>query len=71
MGDGVFRRQCRLCLPMMDELQERIMKEDHSFRYSIHPGSTKMYRDLREIYLWNVMKKGIAEFVAKCQNCQH
>ncbi|WMV31865.1 hypothetical protein MTR67_025250 [Solanum verrucosum] len=46
------------------------MDEAHSSRYSIHPGSTKMYRDLREVYWWNGMKKGIAEFVAKCPNCQ-
>ncbi|KAH0658081.1 hypothetical protein KY289_026829 [Solanum tuberosum] len=47
-GDGVLRYQGRLCVPMVDGLQERIMEEAHSSRYSIHPGSTKMYRDLRE-----------------------
>ncbi|WMV42498.1 hypothetical protein MTR67_035883 [Solanum verrucosum] len=55
---------------MVDGLQERIMEEAHSFRESIHPGSTKMYHDLREVYWWNSMKKGIAEFVDKCPNCQ-
>ncbi|WMV08025.1 hypothetical protein MTR67_001410 [Solanum verrucosum] len=55
---------------MMDGIQERIMEEDYSSKYSIHPGSTKMYRDLREVYWWNSMKKGIAKFVAKCQNCE-
>ncbi|KAH0778029.1 hypothetical protein KY290_009440 [Solanum tuberosum] len=69
-GDGVLRFQGRLCVPMVDGLQEKIMDEAHSSRYSIHPGSTKMYRDLREVYWWNGMKKGIAEFVAKCPNCQ-
>ena len=69
-GDGVLRYQGRLCVPRVDELQERIMEEAHSSRYSIHPGSTKMYRDLREVYWWSNMKKGIVEFVAKCPNCQ-
>ncbi|KAH0694961.1 hypothetical protein KY285_022058 [Solanum tuberosum] len=69
-GDGVLRYQGRLCVPMVDGLQEKIMEEAHSSRYSFHPGSTKMYRDLREVYWWNGMKKGIAEFVAKCPNCQ-
>ncbi|KAH0738661.1 hypothetical protein KY290_037366 [Solanum tuberosum] len=69
-GDGVLRYQGRLCVPMIDGLQEKIMEEAHSSRYSIHPDSTKMYRDLREVYWWNGMKKGIAEFVAKCPNCQ-
>ncbi|WMV60095.1 hypothetical protein MTR67_053480, partial [Solanum verrucosum] len=49
-GDSVLKYQGRLCVPMVDELQERIMKEAHSSRYSIHPSSTKMYRDLREVY---------------------
>ncbi|KAH0669635.1 hypothetical protein KY289_024128 [Solanum tuberosum] len=69
-GDGVLRYQGRLCVPMVDGLQERIMEEAHGSRYSIHLGSTKMYRDLREVYWRNSMKKGIAEFVAKCTNCQ-
>ncbi|WMV25326.1 hypothetical protein MTR67_018711 [Solanum verrucosum] len=55
---------------MVDEFQERIMEETHSCRYSIHRGSTKMYHDLREVYWWSGMKKGIAEFVVKCPNCQ-
>uniref|UniRef100_M1ABZ2 Gag-pol protein n=1 Tax=Solanum tuberosum TaxID=4113 RepID=M1ABZ2_SOLTU len=49
-GDGVLRYQGRFCVPRVDELQERIMEEAHSSRYSIHPGSTNMYRDLREVY---------------------
>ncbi|KAH0739661.1 hypothetical protein KY290_038366 [Solanum tuberosum] len=49
-ADGVLRYQGRLCVPKVDELQERIMEEAHSFRYSIHSGSRKMYRDLREVY---------------------
>ncbi|WMV33819.1 hypothetical protein MTR67_027204, partial [Solanum verrucosum] len=69
-GDGVLRYQGRLCVQRVDELQESIMKEAHRSRYSIHPGSTKMYHDLRETYWWSSMKKNIAEFVAKCPNCQ-
>ncbi|KAH0695075.1 hypothetical protein KY285_022172 [Solanum tuberosum] len=49
-GDGVLRYQGRLCVPMVDGLQEKIMEEAHSSRYSIHPGSTKMYHNLREVY---------------------
>lgn len=29
-----------------------------------------MYHDLGEVYWWEGMEKGIAEFVAKCPNCQ-
>ncbi|WMV51099.1 hypothetical protein MTR67_044484 [Solanum verrucosum] len=56
-GDGVLRHQGRLCVPIVDGTQERIMEEAHSSRYSIHPGSTKICRDLRKVYWWNSMKK--------------
>ena len=46
------------------------MEKDHRSIYSIHTGSTKMYRDSREAYWWEVMNKGIDKFVAKCSNRQ-
>ncbi|XP_070002554.1 uncharacterized protein [Nicotiana sylvestris] len=70
MDDGTLRYQGRLCVSDIDGLRERIMAEAHISRYSMHPGSTKMYHDLKEIYCWNNMKKDVANFVAKCSNCQ-
>ena len=67
-GDGVLRYQGRFYVPMLDGLQERIIEEAHSSIYSIHPGSTKMYPDLRKAYWWKNMKKGRAEFVVKSPN---
>ncbi|WMV37440.1 hypothetical protein MTR67_030825, partial [Solanum verrucosum] len=67
---GVLRHQRRLCVPDVDGLRETILEEAHGSRYSIHPGATKMYRDLREIYWWNGMKGDIENFVARCSNCQ-
>ena len=67
-GDGVLRYQGKFYVPIVDGLQERIIKEAHSSIYSIHPGSTKMYHDLREVYWCNNMKKGSAKFVVKCPN---
>ena len=46
------------------------MEEDRSSKCSIHPGSKKMYRDMREVYWWRSIKKCIAEFVAKCLDFQ-
>ena len=66
----MLKYQGRLCEPRVDELQERIIEEAHSSRNFIHPGFTKMYCDLREVCWWEVMKKGIAEFVVKCPNYQ-
>ena len=54
----------------MDSLRSRITEEAHGSSYSIHLGSTTMYHYLREMFLWDVLKKDIVEFVAKCLNCQ-
>ncbi|XP_015164045.1 uncharacterized protein [Solanum tuberosum] len=52
--DGVLRYQGRLCVPDVDDLMGRILEEAHGFRYSIQPGATKMYRDLRDLLVeWN------------------
>jgi hypothetical protein len=38
----------RMCVPDIKSLQETILKEAHDSDYSIHPGSTKMYQDLKQ-----------------------
>ncbi|XP_070041319.1 uncharacterized protein [Nicotiana tomentosiformis] len=68
MSDGTLRYQGRLSVPNVDDLRERIMTEDHTFRYSVDPGSTKLYRDLKEVYWWNDMKINVADFVARYPN---
>ena len=60
----------RMCMPEYDELNRDIMEEAHSSAYAMHPGSTKMYRTLKEHYRWNGMKKEIVGFVSKCLTCQ-
>ncbi|WMV50117.1 hypothetical protein MTR67_043502 [Solanum verrucosum] len=69
-GDGALRYQGRLCVPCVDGVRERILDEAHNSFYSIHPGSTKMYRDSRDVYWWGGMKKDIAKFVSGCHSCQ-
>ena len=46
-------------------LREKIMEEAHGSRYSIHSGATKKYRDLRDIYCWNGMKRDVAKLVSR------
>lgn len=60
----------RLCVSNNSELKKQISKEAHSSAYAMHPGSTKMYRTLREHYWWQGMKKDIAELVSHCLICQ-
>nr|ABG66123.1 retrotransposon protein, putative, Ty3-gypsy subclass [Oryza sativa Japonica Group] len=60
----------RLCVPDDKELKDLILTEAHQTQYSIHPGSTKMYQDLKEKFWWVNMRREIAEFVALCDVCQ-
>nr|AAV43999.1 putative polyprotein [Oryza sativa Japonica Group] len=60
----------RVCVPDDRELKQLILQEAHESPYSIHPGSTKMYLDLKGKYWWVSMKREIAEFVALCDVCQ-
>jgi hypothetical protein len=46
------------------------MDEAHKTHYTVHPGSTKMYQDLKRNYWWSSMKRDIAEYVAQCPECQ-
>jgi len=51
------------------ELRNQILSEAHSSKLSIHPGSSKMYQDLKPLFWWTNMKKEIAAFVTRCDNC--
>ncbi|WMV24036.1 hypothetical protein MTR67_017421, partial [Solanum verrucosum] len=64
------RHNNQYCNISQFEITRKTLIIGNSHVWNIHPGSTKMYRDLKEVYCWNSMKKGIAEFIAKCPNCQ-
>ncbi|KAA3470423.1 integrase [Gossypium australe] len=55
-----------LCVPNNLELKQDILSKAHSSTYSIHPGSTKMFNDLKQMYWWLGMKHEISNFVTKC-----
>jgi hypothetical protein len=40
----------QICVPEIESLRETILKEVRDLDYSIHPGSTKMYQDLKQKY---------------------
>jgi ribonuclease HI len=56
----------QICVPNLKHLKELILREAHDSAYSIHPGSTKMYKDLKTRYWWYGMKRDIAEYVSLC-----
>ena len=60
----------RVYVPNNTEIRKLILQEAHDSPYSIHPGNTKMYLDLKEHFWWTGMKKDIAEYVAVCDVCQ-
>ncbi|KAG8490535.1 hypothetical protein CXB51_013654 [Gossypium anomalum] len=68
--DGCLRFRNRICVPSNTELIQMIMNEAHNSRLSVHPGSTKMYNDLKQLYWWHGMKRYISDFVARFLVCQ-
>jgi hypothetical protein len=46
------------------------MDEAHLSKFSIHPGSTKMYQDLKQNFWWTRMRREIAKYVSECDICQ-
>jgi transposase InsO family protein len=60
----------RLVVPQDQDLRKEILDEAHLSKFTIHPGTTKMYRDLRENFWWSNMKGEIAEYVSSCDTCQ-
>jgi hypothetical protein len=47
-AEGILWFKDRLVMPTKASLKKKILDEDHTLRYSIHLGSTKMYHDLRQ-----------------------
>nr|GEZ64516.1 putative reverse transcriptase domain-containing protein [Tanacetum cinerariifolium] len=65
-ADGTLCLNGRSGLPCYGDLQTMIMYESHKSKYSIHPGSNKMYQDMKKLYWWLNMKVNIATYVSKC-----
>ena len=59
-NDGVLWFGNRLCVPNDSSIKREILEEAHRLPYTMHPGSTMMYHDLREVYWWINMKREIA-----------
>ncbi|KAA0059509.1 pol protein [Cucumis melo var. makuwa] len=53
----------RLCVPEDSAVKTELLTEAHSSPFTMHPGSTKMYQDLKRVYWWRDMKREVADFV--------
>ncbi|KAL4023093.1 hypothetical protein IC575_016841 [Cucumis melo] len=69
-SDGGLAFERRLCVPSDSVIKTELLSEAHSSPFSMHPGSTKMYQDLKRVYWWRNMKREVAEFVSRCLVCQ-
>jgi hypothetical protein len=67
---GNISFQDHLLVPYQKELKDSIMKETDESAYSIHPGSTNMYHDLRDSFRWQSGKHVITEYVTRCDDCR-
>jgi hypothetical protein len=67
---GTLWFEDRLVVPKNPELRKKILDEAHLSIFSMHPGSNKMYHDLRSLYWWTRMKREIAKYIFECDTCQ-
>nr|GEW27860.1 reverse transcriptase domain-containing protein [Tanacetum cinerariifolium] len=68
-ADGTLCLNGRSWLPCYGDLRFVIMHESHKSKYFVHPGSDKMYQDMKKLYWWPNMKANIGTYVSKCLTC--
>jgi hypothetical protein len=67
---GILWFEDRLVVPKNKGLKKKNLDEAHLSKFSMHPGSTKMYHDMKPLYWWTRMKREIAQYVSECDTCQ-
>ena len=69
--DGVLGyKGGRICVANDEEIKKQILYEAHNSPYVMHPGTTKMYRDLRKHFWWPGMKRDMVKYVTRFLICQ-
>jgi hypothetical protein len=68
--EGVLWYKGRIYVPNVKGLKDKILHEAHESAYSIHPGGSKMYHDLKTTYWWYGMNRDVAEYVILWDTCQ-
>jgi hypothetical protein len=67
---GILWFEDQLVVPKNPELRRKILDEAHLSKFSMHPGSNKMYHDLRSLYWWTRRNREITKYVSECDTCQ-
>ncbi|XP_035845756.1 uncharacterized protein LOC118492085 [Helianthus annuus] len=68
-NNGLKTRFGRIWVPNTCGVKTLLLEEAHKSRYSIHPGVTKIYNDLKQNYWWPGMKRDVVKKVEKCLTC--
>jgi dolichyl-phosphate-mannose--protein O-mannosyl transferase len=68
-AEGNFWLKKKLVVSKKEVLKKKILDEAHTSRYSIHPGSSKMYHDLRQLFSWTRMKQETSCYMSECDTC--
>ncbi|GKE10838.1 putative reverse transcriptase domain-containing protein, partial [Tanacetum coccineum] len=68
-ANGTLCLNNRSWLPCYGDLRTLVMHESHKLKYYVHPGSDKMYQDLKQLYWWPNMRANITTYVSKCLTC--
>ncbi|KAK9049844.1 hypothetical protein SSX86_031187 [Deinandra increscens subsp. villosa] len=66
---GIKTRFGRVWVPNTGDVRNMLLDEAHKSCYTVHPGATKMYNDLKANYWWPGMKRDIVKYVEKCLTC--
>ncbi|XP_073064076.1 uncharacterized protein [Primulina eburnea] len=69
-NEGILFVNDRIVVPNISKLRVQILRDAHCSKFSVHPGSKKMYNDLKKQFWWKRMKSNTAEFVSRCLNFQ-
>lgn len=60
----------RLCIPSVQDLKDRILREAHDQMTAGHPGSFRTLKKLQENYFWPRMDRDVRRYVSTCELCQ-
>ncbi|GKE87587.1 putative reverse transcriptase domain-containing protein [Tanacetum coccineum] len=69
-SDGIQYFDKRVWLSLYGGIRDLIMLKSHKSKYSIHPGSDKMYQNLKKLYWWPNMKADIATYIKKTDSME-
>jgi hypothetical protein len=69
-ADGTLLYKNKIYVPNVQDLKLMILNEMHNVPYAGHPGYQKTMAAVKSHYFWPGMKKEIADYIARCMECQ-